>query len=97
MESVVSVERQAVMHGTRPFPVPHLNATHERVLRLLGIAQRPLYWAELQSALCLVSHEFSLACEWLTDQGYIAPTTGAREALWSLTEKGRIWLDVSRQ
>lgn len=63
----------------------------ESVLRLLGMTQRPLRWAELQNALGLLTQEAGAACEWLMDHGYIAPVRMAREALWTLGEKGREW------
>jgi len=67
---------------------------------LLGLTQRPLRWAELQGALGLLTNETRLACEWLMDNGYIAPTALANgaarsaEALWTLAEKGRAWAKV---
>jgi len=72
-------------------------AARERILRVLGSAPRPLRWAELQNALGLLTNEARAACEWLMDQGYIAPTQlikgAARsvEAFWTLGEKGRVW------
>ena len=74
-----------------------LVAARERILRLLGMTQRPLRWAELQGALGLLTNEARLASEWLMDHGYIAPTALAKgaarsaEALWVLAEKGRQW------
>ena len=73
-------------------------AARESVLRLLGITQRPLRWAELQGALGLLRDDALAACEWLMDHGYIAPVRLAREAatrsleaLWTLDDKGREW------
>lgn len=73
-------------------------AASERVLRLLGMTQRPLRWAELQGACGLRTHEFRLTWDWLLDNGYVAPTaptheasSRAVEAVWSLADKGRAW------
>lgn len=72
-------------------------AARERVLRILGMAQRPLRWTELTNALGIVSDEARTACEWLMDYGYIAPirlANGAArsvEALWTLADKGCAW------
>jgi hypothetical protein len=76
-------------------------AARERILRLLGMTQRPLRWIELQGALGLLTTEARMACEWLMDHGYIAPTelvkgAAARsaEVLWTLGEKGLAWAKV---
>ena len=74
-----------------------LVAARERILRVLGMTGRPLRWTELQSALGLLTNEARSACEWLMDQGYIAPiklvkeATRSVEALWTLGDKGRAW------
>jgi hypothetical protein len=73
-----------------------LAATHERVLRVLGISRRPLQSGELQNALGLVPNETARACEWLTNRGYISAVQrgrAARQALkqWALADKGRSW------
>ncbi len=74
-----------------------LVAARERILRLLGMTQRPLRWAELTNALGVLSDEARGACEWLMDHGYIAPiriASGAArsvEALWTLADKGFAW------
>ena len=78
-----------------------LVASRERILRLLGMAQRPLRWAELQSALGLRANDARSASEWLMDHGYIAPTALVKEAprsaeaLWALAEKGRAWAKLN--
>lgn len=73
-------------------------ATHERILRVLGMAQRPLKSGELEMALGLVSNEARTACQWLDDNGYIECTVrigkaAAQRAMtfWSLADKGRLW------
>jgi predicted ArsR family transcriptional regulator len=71
--------------------------THERILRVLGITQRPLKSGELANALGLISQEANGACKWLTDQGFItrmvkADAQRAAMAEWSLAEKGRAWV-----
>jgi hypothetical protein len=74
-----------------------LVAARERILRILGMTQRPLRWMELTSALGVLSDEARGACEWLMDHGYIAPirlANGAAksvEALWTLADKGFAW------
>ena len=74
-----------------------LVAAREHILRLLGMAQRPLRWTELQNALGLLTNEARSACEWLMDYGYIAPirlvqgATRSVEATWTLDQKGRTW------
>jgi hypothetical protein len=65
----------------------------ERILRLL--CQRPLRWAEMQTALGLLTDEARFACEWLMDHSYIAPMKlvrdAALDALWTLGDRGRAW------
>lgn len=75
---------------------PTLAATHERVLRVLGLSRRPLQSGELQNALGLVSNETTRVCEWLTDRGYISAVRRGRAAQqamqqWALADKGRSW------
>ena len=74
-------------------------ATHERILRVLGMTQRPLKSGELEGALGLVTSEASGACQWLTDMGYITGTARGGQAAakraktaWSLADKGRLWV-----
>src|SRR5262245_39312442 len=72
-------------------------ATHERILRVLGITQRPLGSGEIENALGLVGTEARTACKWLTDHGYITSTVNIKAAaqramtFWSLADKGRTW------
>jgi hypothetical protein len=73
-------------------------ATHERILRVLGITQRPLKSGELETALGLVANEARTACQWLDDNGYIECTVRVSKAaapramtFWSLADKGRLW------
>src|SRR5262249_8177305 len=71
-------------------------ATHDRVLRVLGLSRRPLQSGELQNALGLVANETTRACEWLTDRGYISAVQRSRAARqpmkqWALADKGRSW------
>jgi hypothetical protein len=73
-----------------------LAATHERVLRVLGLSRRPLQSGELQNALGLVPNETTRVCEWLTDRGYISAVQRGRAAQqamkqWTLADKGRSW------
>jgi len=73
-----------------------LAATHERVLRVLGLSRRPLQSGELQNALGLVPNETLRVCEWLTDQGYISAVQRGRVAQqamkqFALADKGRTW------
>lgn len=74
-----------------------LVAARENVLRILGMTQRPLRWAELTNALGVLTDEARVACEWLMDHGYIAPirvASGAAksvEALWTLADRGFAW------
>ncbi len=74
------------------------SATQERVLRLLGMTQRPLKSGELENALGLFTHEARNACGWLTENGYITSTVRMGRAaahwartFWSLADKGRSW------
>ena len=73
-----------------------LAATDERVLRLLGITQRPLKSGELANALGLIASEARGACEFLSDQGLVTRRRirmRARDAMltWTLSGKGRHW------
>lgn len=78
---------------SRRFPQSvELRAIGERGLRVLCMTRRPLEWDELQKSLGLMSHEFRLVWEWLLDNGFVLPVTGASIPLWSLAEKGRAWL-----
>ncbi len=84
-----------------PTPSAALKApspTHERILRVLGLTQRPLRSTELEGALGLVKDESRSACRWLTDHGYITSTVRLGKAaahnamtFWSLAAKGRTW------
>jgi predicted transcriptional regulator len=78
-------EKAAAMRniGLHPLPV-----TGERVLRLLGITQRPLKSGELANALGLVPSQTRSACESLIEHGYV---THRAMATWALSSKGRIW------
>jgi DNA-binding IclR family transcriptional regulator len=74
------------------------DATHERILRVLGMTRRPLGSGELEQALGLVESEARGACRWLTENGYIMRTVrdgreAARSAMaaWALADKGRMW------
>jgi predicted ArsR family transcriptional regulator len=74
------------------------SATHERILRLLGMTQRPLRSGELENALGLFAGEARSACNWLTEKGYITSTVRMGRAaahwartFWSLADKGRSW------
>lgn len=71
---------------------------HERILRLLGMTQRPLRSGELENALGLLAGEARSACHWLTENGYITSTVRMGRAaahwartFWSLADKGRSW------
>ncbi len=71
---------------------------HERILRLLGMTERPLRSGELENALGLVAGEARSACRWLTENGYITSTVRLGRAaahwartFWSLADKGRSW------
>ncbi len=73
-----------------------LAATHERVLRVLGLSRRPLQSGELQNALGLVPNETTRVCGWLRDRGYISTVQRGRAAQqamkqWALADKGRSW------
>jgi DNA-binding IclR family transcriptional regulator len=73
-----------------------LAATDERVLRLLGITQRPLKSGELAKALGLVSSEARGACRSLIEHGFITrrrirPRARDTVATWALSSKGRDW------
>jgi hypothetical protein len=91
------METQTTKHGARDAEMPAVAG--ERVLRLLGMTQRPLEWSELQRALGLQSHEFRPAWEWLLDNEYVSPTALATagavprsiEELWALADKGHEW------
>jgi DNA-binding IclR family transcriptional regulator len=68
----------------------------ERVLRLLGMTQRPLKSGELASALGLISTEARGACQSLIEHGYVTKRgvrLRARDAMatWALSSKGRSW------
>jgi DNA-binding IclR family transcriptional regulator len=71
------------------------SALQERILRLLGMTDRPLKSDELEQALGLPASEAHSACRWLTDNGYIVssagPTATRSVSFWSLAEKGRTW------
>jgi predicted ArsR family transcriptional regulator len=74
------------------------SATHQRILRVLGMTQRPLKSGELEMALGMFTNEARSACQWLTDNGYIERTVrigraAAQRAMtfWSLADKGRLW------
>ena len=54
--------------------------TPERILRVLGMTQRPLKSGELEMALGLVSNEARTACQWLDDNGYIECTVRVSRA-----------------
>ena len=82
-------------HGPSPL--------HERILRVLGMTQRPLKSGELENALGLFSSEARSACQWLDDNGYIERTVrigkaAAQRAMtfWSLADKGRLWAKDQR-
>ena len=77
------------------------SVTHERILRVLGITQRPLQSGELANALGLFNAEANGAVQWLTDQGYITGSAAERAGKsaqrasmtsWSLADKGRLWV-----
>jgi len=74
------------------------DVTHERILRLLGMTQRPLRSGELVGALGMFTYEVRSACAWLTENGYITSTVRIGRAaahwartFWSLADKGRSW------
>ncbi len=92
----MSSNRDPVTDETASGDPQTLAATHERVLRVLGLSRRPLQSGELQNALGLVPNETTRVCEWLTDQGYISAVhrgRAARQAMkqWALADKGRSW------
>ncbi|HEY8506863.1 MAG TPA: hypothetical protein VIL32_00820 [Steroidobacteraceae bacterium] len=73
-------------------------ATHERILHVLSITQRPLGSGELQNALGLFTHEAREACNWLKSRGYVRSIarfgkrrSGDSHTRWSLADKGRDW------
>jgi DNA-binding IclR family transcriptional regulator len=81
------------MRNTATYAFP---ATDERVLRLLGITQRPLKSGELANALGMVSSEARGVCQSLSDLGYVTRRQirlRARDAFatWTLSSKGRLW------
>ena len=86
-------------HSIAEFPDPAApSGTPERILRVLGMTQRPLKSGELEMALGLVANEARTACQWLDDNGYIECTVrvgraAAQRAMtfWSLADKGRVW------
>jgi hypothetical protein len=91
-----TIESQPMSAESVDDPAP--SATHERILRVLGMTQRPLKSGELEMALGLFSNEARSACQWLDDNGYIERTVrigraAAQRAMtfWSLADKGRIW------
>ena len=85
------METQTLKHGGRDAEIPAVAG--ERVLRVLGMTQRPLEWSELQRALGLQSHEFQPAWEWLLDNGYVSPTALATGATATLQE-GEHYLSI---
>ena len=92
----MSSTRDHTPHETASGDLQSLAATHERVLRVLGLSRRPLQSGELQNALGLVPNETTRVCEWLTDRGYISAVQRGRAAQqamkqWALADKGRSW------
>jgi hypothetical protein len=92
----MSSTRDRRTHETASGDLQTLAATHERVLRVLGLSRRPLQSGELQNALGLVPNETTRVCEWLTDQGYISAVQRGRAAQqamkqFALADKGRSW------
>jgi predicted transcriptional regulator len=77
-------EKAAAMRNTALQGLP---VTGERVLRLLGITQRPLKSGELANALGLVPSQTRSACESLIEHGYVT----RRRVTWALSRKGRDW------
>jgi hypothetical protein len=69
------------------------SATHERILRVLGLTRRPLQSGEIENALGLSDSQ--RAFQWLTENGYISTVRGRattqRSPFWSLADKGRMW------
>jgi hypothetical protein len=91
-----TIESQQMFTESAEHAAP--STTHERILRVLGMTQRPLKSGELEMALGLFSNEARSACQWLDDNGYIERTVrigkaAAQRAMtfWSLADKGRIW------
>jgi hypothetical protein len=91
-----TINDRGIHHGQGTLKAP--GVAHERVLRVLGMTQRPLRSGELESALGLVTTETRSACKWLTDNGYITGSVrigkaAAKKAMtfWSLADKGRSW------
>ncbi len=71
-----------------------MDASRERVLRLLELTTRPLRPAEIESALCLASGTGAPVCRWLISNGYAANShveRGERAGL-RLGERGRSWI-----
>lgn len=74
---------------------------HERLLKALAAATRPLRSGELEQRVGLFTGELRGACAWLLDNGYITrqlrmvrtsvgrSASLKRLAFWSLSEKGR--------
>lgn len=92
----MSSNRDRTTHETASGDLQSLAATHERVLRVLGLSRRPLQSGELQNALGLVPNETTRVCEWLTDRGYISAVQrghAAQQAMkqWTLADRGRSW------
>jgi hypothetical protein len=94
----MGMSKSSVTAGST-FDMEAPGVTHERILRVLGMTQRPLKSGELANALGLFSNEANGACKWLTDKGYItsAEHTGKPQAeraitSWELADKGRLWV-----
>jgi hypothetical protein len=95
MLSMIESEYRATQSADTAAP----GTTHERILRVLGMTQRPLKSGELEMALGLVASEARTACQWLDDNGYIECTVRVGKAaaahrammFWSLADKGRLW------
>jgi len=92
----MSSTRDRSRHDSVPGDLHAPAATHERVLRVLGLSRRPLQSGELQNALGLVANETTRACAWLTNRGYISAVQRGRAAQqtkkqWALADKGRSW------
>ena len=92
----MGMKKDTPLNGHASLRAP--GAIHERILRLLGMTQRPLRSGELESALGLVAGEARSACHWLTENGYITSTVRMGRAaahwartFWSLADKGRSW------
>ena len=91
-----TIESQYLIAESTDHAAPR--GTPERILRVLGMTQRPLKSGELEMALGLVATEARTACQWLDDNGYIECTVrigkaAAQRAMtfWSLADKGRLW------